>query len=348
MIVISDAKLEALATHFIGNKASGEPLQLSKELVSLEDHSVKELLIQYFLSSFQQVESYNFWHPSDITLNEMKHYADEIFGAPDDLLMHSLSIARNLFDATDHPNIKSGELHVAYFKGLMADQFVVDAIGVYKSEQKDRFLKITEAGSTFSIQAESGVNPSKLDKACLILNLDAENGYRVMVIDRTNKGNEAQFWKDDFLKVRAASDDFHATQDYLSMYKTYVVEQVPSEFEVTRVEQIDLLNKSVNYFKKNEQFNRQHFEDEVLQIPEVIESFRKYEQQYADERELRFDDEFGISGNAVKKQSRVFKSVLKLDKNFHVYIHGNKDLIEKGYDASMGMHYYKIYFEEEN
>jgi len=63
---------------------------------------------------------------------------------------------------------------------------------------------------------------------------------------------------------------------------------------------------------------------------------------------LNFDDEFSISTNAVKKQSRVFKSVLKLDKNFHVYIHGNKDLIEKGFDSGMGMHYYKIYFEEEH
>jgi len=169
-----------------------------------------------------------------------------------------------------------------------------------------------------------------------------------MVIDKTNKSSEAQFWKDKFLQVRAASDDFHHTHDYLSMYKSYVVEQVPSEFEVTKVEQIDLLNKSVHYFKQNEQFNRQQFEDEVLQIPEVIDSFRKYEHQYTSERDLSFDDAFGISGQAVKKQSRVFKSVLKLDKNFHVYIHGNKDLIEKGYDAAMGMHYYKIYFEEEN
>jgi hypothetical protein len=348
MIIISDAKLEALATHYAGNKAAGEPLQFSKELVDTESQEVKSVLLSYFLTSFQQAESYNFWHPSDIALNEIKHYADQIFEAPEDILQHSISIVRNLYDATDLPNIKSGELHVAYFKGIMVDQFVVDAIGIYKSENKDTFLKIKEAGKTFSIEADEGINPSKLDKACLILNLDADNGYRVMVIDKTNKSGEAQFWKDNFLKVRAAADDFHHTQDYLSMYKTYVVEQVPSEFEVTRVEQIDLLNKSVNYFKKNEQFNRGAFEEEVLQVPEVIESFRKYEQQYADERELNFDDEFSISTNAVKKQSRVFKSVLKLDKNFHVYIHGNKDLIEKGFDSGMGMHYYKIYFEEEH
>jgi hypothetical protein len=55
-----------------------------------------------------------------------------------------------------------------------------------------------------------------------------------------------------------------------------------------------------------------------------------------------------ISGTAVKKQARVFKSVLKLDKNFHIYIHGNKELIEKGYDEQLQMNYYKVYFKEEN
>ena len=307
MIVISDAKLLSLATHFIGNKASGEQLSVSKELVSLDDEETKAVLIQYFLSAFQNAEGYNFWHPSDLALNEIKHYADLLFEVPDDILRHSISIARHLFDATDLPNIKSGELHIAYLKDITVDQYMVDAIGIYKSESKDTFLKIREEGKSFSIETDQGVNPNKLDKACLILNINQEEGYRVMVIDKTNKGGEAQFWKDNFLKVRAAADEFHATTDYLSMYKDFVVEQIPSEFEVTRVEQIDLLNKSVSYFKKNDQFSREQFEGEVLQIPEVIDAFRKYEKQYTEDRELSFDDEFGIDGTAVKKQSRVFK-----------------------------------------
>jgi hypothetical protein len=49
----------------------------------------------------------------------------------------------------------------------------------------------------------------------------------------------------------------------------------------------------------------------------------------------------------VKKQSRVFKSVLKLDRNFHIYIHGDKDLIERGVEKD-GRKYYKIYYREES
>lgn len=54
-----------------------------------------------------------------------------------------------------------------------------------------------------------------------------------------------------------------------------------------------------------------------------------------------------ISPQAVKKQARIFKSVLKLDKNFHIYIHGNRELIQQGTEKD-GRKYYKIYFENES
>ena len=41
-------------------------------------------------------------------------------------------------------------------------------------------------------------------------------------------------------------------------------------------------------------------------------------------------------------------SVLKLDKNFHVYIHGKREYIEKGFDEEKGMHFYQLFFEEES
>jgi len=39
--------------------------------------------------------------------------------------------------------------------------------------------------------------------------------------------------------------------------------------------------------------------------------------------------------------------VLKLDKNFHIYIHGDRNLIEQGEEPD-GRKFYKIYYEEES
>ena len=80
----------------------------------------------------------------------------------------------------------------------------------------------------------------------------------------------------------------------------------------------------------------------------MIDSFNKFKDGYIREKELDIATEFAISPNAVKKQARVFKSVLKLDRNFHIYIHGDKSLIEQGYDERTGKKYYKIYFDEES
>ncbi|MDR0612480.1 MAG: hypothetical protein LBG45_03165 [Dysgonamonadaceae bacterium] len=64
------------------------------------------------------------------------------------------------------------------------------------------------------------------------------------------------------------------------------------------------------------------------------------------EYELELADDFTISDSAVKKQTRIFKSVIKLDKNFHIYVHGNSDLIQQGTDENGK--FYKIYYKEEN
>lgn len=58
-------------------------------------------------------------------------------------------------------------------------------------------------------------------------------------------------------------------------------------------------------------------------------------------------EQFSISESAVKKSSRSMKSVIKLDKNFHIYVHGGEGLIKKGYDPETGMAFYQLYFKEE-
>jgi hypothetical protein len=79
----------------------------------------------------------------------------------------------------------------------------------------------------------------------------------------------------------------------------------------------------------------------------VIASFRKFDDNFRAENKLELPDTFEISAQAVKKQAKIFKSVLKLDKNFHIYIHGDRELIEQGSDPD-GRKYYKIYFKEES
>ena len=132
------------------------------------------------------------------------------------------------------------------------------------------------------------------------------------------------------------------TKEFLGIAKNFVVKQLSEDFEVSKSDQIDLLNRSVEYFKENDSFDKKDFEKKVFQEPEIIKSFRSYDTSYREDNDLEIEDQFEISKPAVKKQSKVFK----LDKNFHIYIHGNKDMIERGVEKD-GRKFYKIYFESE-
>ncbi|MGO1817889.1 MAG: nucleoid-associated protein, partial [Sphingobacterium sp.] len=102
-----------------------------------------------------------------------------------------------------------------------------------------------------------------------------------------------------------------------------------------------------DYFKKKETFVEEEFHQEVIGNPDAISLFKDYKHNFETEFDTPFQTNFDIAAPAVKKMTGSYKSVLKLDKNFHIYVHGKRELIEKGYDQEKGMNYYKVYFEQE-
>jgi hypothetical protein len=143
------------------------------------------------------------------------------------------------------------------------------------------------------------------------------------------------------------SDDYLLTNNILSLTKSFVTKQLKSEFEVTKADQVDYLNRSMDYFKANEQFDENKFTKEVFGDKNMIKSFSSFKEEYQEEKGINVVSEFSISPMAVQKQGKAFKSVLKLDKNFHIYIHGDKELIQNGMDDD-GRKFYKIYYDKES
>lgn len=350
MISHYEASLAQLSIHRVGNKALDELYVLSDSSVEIGDGPLGGLLMHYFLSSFEKVnEIYHLYHPNqDLNLNEVYHFASKIFEDGSTFHEYSQQLARHLYETSGHPKIKAGELYVVFFENVQIEGDLHDAIGIFKSENKDTYLKVYPEAGGFGMRYEDdAININKLDKGCLIFNTDKEDGYRVAIVDQTNRNAEAVYWKDDFLKLRIRNDNFNQTSTILGVYKNFVTQKLDEEFDIEKTDKIDLLNKSIKYFKEKESFDIEEFSNEVIGNPEGIESFKKYKQNYEEEFDTAIADSFDISDAAVKKQARVYKSVLKLDKNFHIYIHGNKDLIEKGFDDDKSMNYYKVYFREE-
>ena len=341
---MNESHISALALHYVGNLANEEPFVLSRKLFALDDE-MNAVMTDWFLGAFKSGERYRFHDSIDLNMNRVYKIVCDIFDNPDMLYDFSVDLATFLHENCVHPKIKGGDFYVVRFEGQSVGAEKCGAIGLFKIENKDTFLTVEPDADGFDISQVQGVSLKKMDKGCLIFNYERESGYYVSVVDNTNR-SEAAYWIDDFLHLERRQDAYFQTENAMAMCRSYLAEQLPVDFQVSRADQVDMLNRSVNYFKKEPKFELDSFEKQVMEQPELIEKFNEYRSNYQNERNLVLEDGFEMNEAAVKKQTRAFKSVIKLDKNFHIYIHGNRNLVEQGED-SHGK-FYKLYYMEES
>ncbi len=345
MVDFSAAELSQVIVHKIGNKTEDEGIIFSEKEISLEDENLREILLHYFLSSFKEHIFHNFVHEADINLNEVYNYSCKIFDNPTEFEPQAKNIAKHLYENSNHPKIKGGEFYVCILKNCMLDDEIADAIGIFKTENKDTYLKVNEKNRIFDLKAEDGINIKKLDKGCLIFNTERKNGFISSIVDTVSKSKEAaRYWKDDFLAVEPREDDYFHTKNYMAVCKAFSEKGIEN---IDRTDTIALKDDTMKHFAETENFSTEEYEKEVLVNPEAIEIFKDFKQNYEEDHGIKLNNEFSVSENAVKENKKKFKSILKLDKNFTVYVHGKPQLMVKGFDNTIGKNFYTFYFDEE-
>jgi hypothetical protein len=347
MITSNNTILQQIVVHHVGSKAGNEGMLLSAAPLSVSSE-VGELLLRYFLSPFKEQGYYNLQHDGGAAgANVVYGSVCAIFDNPDTLSEQSVVLAKHLYEQGDNAKTKGGDLFVVYLKDCMLDGEAMDAVGLFKSENQETFLKVFPHGEHFDISADSGININKLDRGCLIFNTDRESGFLAAIAGSSRSISEEQYWTDCFLRIVQRKDDFFRTQQAISLCKSFVTQRLPEAFEVTKADQADMLNKSVKFFKENDSFDIDEFAQEVIAEPEAIKSFKSYKREFDSDSDDKIPERFDISEAAVKKQARVLKSVIKLDKNFHIYVHGRREYITRGYDEKTGLYFYQLFFREE-
>lgn len=341
MIHFNNTDIKNIALHKVGNKYKDEPLVLSKTFIKTDDLT-KEILSKYFLSRFNFSELHVFSHQIDIKYNEVYDIVDKIFSKGFITISDTENLAKHLYEQSIHPKIKGGEFYIVYFDDCIVDGENTSAIGLFKSENKDIFLKIYPKEEGFEIESDTGININKLDKGCLIFNIEKENGYVVAIVDNTNKGTEAKYWADDFLHVCPRKDSFNQTQNMLSLCKSFV-SQMPSE---NKMEKATFMNRSVEALKEDS-INFDNFAEQVFETPKLVSEFKHYKEIYQKERNIEIDDTFETDPTAIKRRATGTMTTIKLDKNFDINIHGGEQYIVRGYDEARGMYYYQLFFKEE-
>ena len=371
MLELFNTQIESLSIHQIGNMQKGEPIFLSQQAYLLNDQ-ITSILKEYFLKPFQDKEE-NYMHfvnETSLEFNEMFGIASEIFSNPSTIHNHSLRIAQLLYEQSNHPHIKSGELYVAYLSHITLDNVKVEAIGIFKSEMKQNFLQFEQSQNQLDILLEEGVNVNKLDKGCLIFNLNEEEGYKILSVDSNRY--DTKYWTEQFLGIDALADDAFFTKKYLKMCQDFAKEVVlPTE---GKQEEILFMNRAVNHFAKNDEFEETHFLNEVLgdkvfkkefapeededeQFPregyiDLIPEFKNFKENKGKKYYIEDVSSFPIVNKAVSDMRKKIKNTIELDTNIQIQLdfinpESAEKFVEKGWDEERGMFYYLIYFNEE-
>jgi hypothetical protein len=349
MINLFNAQIESLSIHRVGNKSRSENMFLSQNTTKLNDE-LNPLLKEFFLKPFREKEEnyYQFAHDVDLEYNTLYNLTSELFNAPSNAHEISKKITAHLYEQSNHPHIKNGEVYIVHFTNIVIDKEKVDVLGVFKSEIQTDFLQFNESESNLEINLLQGINLNKLDKGCLIFNYKKEEGYKILTIDSNRY--DARYWLEHFLSVDVFQDENFITKKYLKFCQDFAKDVIlPAE---DKKEEIMFMNKSVNYFAKNDDFEETKFLNEVLDNPEFIPEFKNYKTDKGEKYSIEDVTQFPIANAAVTDARKKIKSVINLDTNIQIKLDFiNSDsadkFVEKGWDEEKQMYYYLVYFNKE-
>jgi hypothetical protein len=353
MLFFQDSKIENLAVHQVGNKLRGEFYVLYEPFMQKLDgfDELRYCLMQFFVHPFKKVETvFRLFHANgDLKLNEVYYYTSKFFDGIMDIQELSTVLTKLLYEVSYHPKIRAANFYVVHFKDVQFEGEVYDAIGLFKSVNKDTFLEVNAEGSGIAlVVTRDAISIDNIEVGALILKSEKEFGYKVLVSDCKSK-DESQVWKDDFLQVKVRNDNYQQTSNLIKLAKQFIVDKMDDTFELDKVDKIDMLNKTAQYFKEHETYDQEEFMEIVFGgNVNAVALFTDYKNAFTEEYNIPMDSSFDISDKAVKKTQTSLKSVIKLDKNAHIYLHGKRDILEKGFDEDKGMNFYKVYFENES
>ena len=141
MIKRTKASISKCIIHKVGNKFNSTKNTFSEQPIDFDEASY-DLILPYLLRPFVSVaESFRFNHHSNLDLNEINSYATQLLNDDTDFVDISKHIVTHLFEQSNSAQIKTGDVIVCMFHDIQYEDYVTDAIGIFKVENKTNFFQ---------------------------------------------------------------------------------------------------------------------------------------------------------------------------------------------------------------
>lgn len=332
MIKVKEIKIATIQV--VGNKTRGEGLSAASVLADVSGSS--EFLTKLVEKSFTMDDLKRFSYIESVELNPVYQFVSKMFDDKEAFLKQSVNIATFLYDQSVHPNIRNGELYVLLLECEYKKE-TVEAVAILKSEKKDPFLATDNDGMEISVKTIYGTGLKGLDKGCLVLNVERENGYVVGTVDNTNNGSDAQYWTDSFLHVTNCDDDYHETvklTEMLTAFSKQVAEQNAAEGAV-------VAKKATVLLKKGEAVQVEELTDKICATDEQREQFVTFRQEFEDAHG-EIADEVNVVAKAASRKPVTRMNMLRVGDVFEVKVLTPEARMEQGKDDAG--RYWKLYW----
>lgn len=228
------------------------------------------------------------------------------------------------------------------WENFILDEYEGKALGFFFSNERKSFLANTETEAIVL----KGLPLSKPEYAALFIP-ENDSSWKLFVSEPGGQTALRTPWTLSLFPFQPCyQDSFHAKQ-FFQMCKSFSEDVLVKEKKNNREEQVAFLSESADYAAKKNEINFENFKADVLKEPGLVDAFEGYQEKYTASKGWNPPDQFAMTDVDQKQIRKFVKSVIKLDKNFHIYVHGNKERIERGFDEQKKLHYYTLWFDSE-
>ncbi|MGV0847414.1 nucleoid-associated protein [Empedobacter falsenii] len=339
--MLKNAYIEHLVLQKVGHKVREEANIFASKTTEF-DESKEEQLIPFLFGPFKKnLELKQFSHYTEsLEFNKVYNLCKSAFDEEIDFVDFSNEVLKTLYDQSLHPQIKSGEVFTVQMNNAMFNGIPCKAIGIYKLENKSKFLRFDER-EIIDYNVLKGYKLDKLDKGVLILDVYRDEGFRVYTIDDNNV--ESEFWTKNFLEVKPVTNPALQTKKFLETINDFSNDIVLQHGD--KKIQAEFLSNAIDQLANNEFVN-------IEIVDETLGNYKDDFNQFLNVNQISVDREFEVDSGVLITQSKKIKSEIKLDTGAKI----NLDLfnsecvadnLERGYDEEKKMFYYKVYFNSE-
>lgn len=327
--------IKAAVVQRVGNKSNEDGVSFSDSLCQLD--GVEEYLLGVINASFKFDDWRQFYYIDDLELNPAYRFVSKIFENEDAIIKQANNLARHLYEQSIHPNIKIGEFYVVLLEGCEVDGVETNAIGLFKSELHETVLTVKMENNQLVLSPEIGMSLKKLEKGCIVFNVEKEQGYKVAVVDNTGSNTDAHYWVDNFLHVCNCEDDYHQTERLAELCKGFV-EKVSKQSAVNGA---IIAKKASELLKSEEKLTVDNLPEIICQNDEQKAEFAAYRKSFEEEKGT-LNEEVVLVKKAVNYKPVSRMNVLKIGTDFEVKVLNPEARIESGKDK--GGRYWKLYW----